>query len=387
MTSLQPLLAIARYDLVRVGRDRLTLFFLLGLPLLVMVIIGSTFGGTTADLPIGVITETESVAADDLVGRLQRSPVLSVTHYDDREELEQDIRIGRRLGGLVVATSDADTRTNTLTVHMLTEPGSPTAASVRTAVTGLIDRHQVELSAAAVTVELGTAEPESAHDLATTARFEPTAIEQIAVGDGQTPPDSRYAYTVPSQLVLFLFIAALGAGAALVDTNRLGISRRMLSTPVPLATLVGGLTLARLTLALAQAALLIGVGAIVFDVDWGHPVGAAALVFLYSFVAVGAGLLIGTMARSSDQAMAIGVPVAMGLGMLGGTMWPLEVVGDTMRTVGHATPQAWIMDGWVTLIFDRGTIGDLGSELAALTAFAVIVLGAGTLRLRHQLTH
>ena len=45
------------------------------------------------------------------------------------------------------------------------------------------------------------------------------------------------------------------------------------------------------------------------------------------------------------------------------------------------------MDGWLTLIFDRGTIADLASELAALTLFALALLGAGTLRLRHQLTH
>lgn len=74
----------------------------------------------------------------------------------------------------------------------------------------------------------------------------------------------------------------------------------MLAAPVSVATLIGGLTLARLILAVTQAGLLITVGAIVFDVDWGHPVGAAALVVLYSLTAVGAGLLVGTMANTSE---------------------------------------------------------------------------------------
>lgn len=382
MIAPRPLFAIARYELIRVGRDRLTLFFLLGLPLLVMVIIGNTFGGTTTEISVGIIGKTTTAATDDLVDRLDRSPALDVTIYHERSSLEHDIRTGRLLGGIIMRDTG-----DTVRVELLTEPGSPAAASVRSTIGGIIDRHQVELTAAAVTVELSTIDFESALDRAVAAPFTSTAIDRTPVGDGREPPDSQYAYTVPSQLALFLFIAALGAGAALVDTGRLGISRRMLSTPVPPATLIGGLTLARLALALAQAALLIAVGAIVFDVDWGHPAGAAALVFVYSLVAVGAGLLVGTMARSSEQAMAIGVPIAMGMGMLGGTMWPLDVVGDTMRIVGHATPHAWIMDGWVTLVFDRGTIGDLGLELAALTAFAVVVLSAGTLRLRRQLTH
>ncbi|MGI9611509.1 MAG: ABC transporter permease [Acidimicrobiales bacterium] len=386
MTAIRPLLGIARYELLRVGRDRLTLFFLLGLPLLVMVIIGSTFGGTTSDLPIGIISSEQTNQTSELLARLDESPALTVTTYADRAELERDIRTGRRLGGIILEAPSPTDNTK-LHVQLLTEPTSPAAASVRTTITGLLDRHQSQLVAATVTHTLGGSDFQTVLDPAATTPIDATRIERTPVGNGQGPPDSQYAYTVPSQLVLFVFVAALGAGAALVDLNRLGISRRLLAAPVPLATLVGGLTLARLALTLFQASLLIAVGAVVFEVDWGHPAGVAALVCIYSLVAVGAGLLIGSLARTSEQAMAIGVPLAMGMGMLGGTMWPLDLVGDTMRTIGHATPQAWVMDGWITLIFDRGTIGDLGAELAALTAFAVAVLGAGTFRLRRQLTH
>lgn len=383
-TRIRPLLGIARYELLRVGRDRLNLFFLLGLPLLVMVIIGSTFGGTTTNLPVGIITQPQTQAGD-LVRELEQSPALTLTTYTNLDALERDIRTGRQLGGLVIAAGPPD---GAATIQLLTEPSSPAAGSVRATITGVIDRHQVETTAAIVTNTLGGApDLPTALEKAHGAPVEATSIVRTPVGDGQQPPDSQYAYTVPSQLVLFLFVAALGAGAALVDLNRLGISRRMLAAPVSLATLVGGLALARLALALVQAGLLMTVGALVFDVDWGNPAGAAALVVLYSLTAVGAGLLVGSLARTSEQAMAIGIPLAMGMGMLGGTMWPLDLVGETMRTIGHATPQAWIMDGWISLIFDRGTIGDLTTELAALTAFALILLGAGTLRLRHQLTH
>jgi ABC-2 type transport system permease protein len=71
--------------------------------------------------------------------------------------------------------------------------------------------------------------------------------------------------------------------------------------------------------------------------------------------------------------------------MLGGTMWPLEVVGDTMRTIGHLVPQAWIMDGFVTLIFDGGGVTDLGRELAVLASFALVALVLGARRLDRRL--
>ena len=101
-TTARPLVGIARYELIRVARDRLTLFFFLGLPLLVMVIIGSTFGGTTTDLPIGIIQTETSPQTSDLVARLEESPALTITTYTDRTELERDIRTGRQLGGLII---------------------------------------------------------------------------------------------------------------------------------------------------------------------------------------------------------------------------------------------------------------------------------------------
>ena len=94
------------------------------------------------------------------------------------------------------------------------------------------------------------------------------------------------------------------------------------------------------------------VGALVFGVPWGDPVAAAALVLMFAVVATAVGLLVGTVARDTDQASAIGTPVAIALGMLGGCMWPLSLVPPVMRTIGHVAPQAWAMDGWTTLIFD-----------------------------------
>lgn len=68
-------------------------------------------------------------------------------------------------------------------------------------------------------------------------------------------------------------------------------------------------------------------------------------------------------------------------------MWPLHVVGETMRTVGHAVPQAWAMDGWIILIFDGGSVSDLGPDLGVLALFAIAVPGTGARVLNRSFTH
>ena len=72
--------------------------------------------------------------------------------------------------------------------------------------------------------------------------------------------------------------------------------------------------------------------------------------------------------------------------MLGGCMWPLEIVGDTMRTVGHAVPHAWAVDAWVELLSRGGGLADIAGQLAVLGGFALVLLTAATLRLRARLT-
>ena len=64
----------------------------------------------------------------------------------------------------------------------------------------------------------------------------------------------------------------------------------------------------------------------------------------------------------------------------------MEIVGDTMRTVGHAMPHAWAVDGWVELLSRGGGLGDIAAQLAVLAGFAAVLLTAATLRLRARLT-
>lgn len=142
----------------------------------------------------------------------------------------------------------------------------------------------------------------------------------------------------------------------------------------------------RFAIALLQAVLIVAVGALLFDVDWGDPLGAAALTLVFVLLSTGAGMLVGAVARTGDQASSIGPPIGIAFGMLGGCMWPLEIVGDAVRTIGHAVPHAWAMDAWIDLVFDGERIAAIAPELAVLAAWTVALLALASWRLSHALT-
>jgi ABC-2 type transport system permease protein len=67
-------------------------------------------------------------------------------------------------------------------------------------------------------------------------------------------------------------------------------------------------------------------------------------------------------------------------------MVPLEIFSDTMRTLAHATPHAWALDGFAKLIRRGAGAAAVLPQAAALLAFAAVLLATASWRLRRVIT-
>jgi ABC-2 type transport system permease protein len=204
----------------------------------------------------------------------------------------------------------------------------------------------------------------------------------------QTRPDvlpEGFRYSAPTMLVLFVFLNALAGGAIIVENRRSGMYERMAAAPIRAWTIVEGEALTYVGIAVIQSVLIVGLGALVFGVSWGNPLAASALIAVWAVIGAGAGLLSGTLFRTPEQATSIGPVLGIALGMLGGCMWPLSIVTNFMRQLGHATPQAWAIDGWTAVLARHAGITSISRDLAVLAVFAVAFLGIASLRLRRAL--
>ena len=196
----------------------------------------------------------------------------------------------------------------------------------------------------------------------------------------------RFDLGASSQLLLFIFLTSLTSAVALIETRRLGLSRRMLSTPTPARTVIFGEALGRFGVAIVQGLFIMLGSLIVFGVDWGEPLGSAALLVSFALVGAGAGMLLGSVFRTEQQAGAIGILAGLGLAALGGCMFPLELFSPTMQTVAHVTPHAWAIDGYAELIRRDGSLVDVLPYVGILLAYAAVLLGLAAWRLRRAIT-
>ncbi len=379
---------IAGASLRRLLRDRISMFFVVVLPILVILIIGVTISGR-ARFRIGVVDHGAGALGADMRKQVATSAAFTVHDYRSDSAARTALRRGEVEAVVILpAGMDADLRAGKdVEIPILGDPANTTEQAARAALAGVIGDQASRVFAArfaagsaggSFDVNLARADalsgslPQvetSAQPVTTTSRFLPAG----------------YSYSAPTMLVLFVFINALAAGAIIVQTKRLGLYDRMLAAPVRPSTIVLGETLCYLGLALLQSILIVAVGATVFGVDWGSPPAAAALVAVWALVGTGAGMLSGTLFRTPEQASSIGPPLGIAMGMLGGCMWPLEIVGSAMRTIGHVFPHAWAVDAWVTVLSKGGGLSDVARNVAILAGYAAVLLVLATRRLNRML--
>lgn len=380
---------IAVNELRRTAQDKVAMFFVVALPVIIIVLIGTTFGDVEG-FEVGVLDRDRTPASEDLSATLDASDGISVETYDSIDVLRRDIRTGSIAAGIVVPAGYDDDLDggDDATLEMIADPTSGSAAAVQASVRAAIGDAAIQIAAARTAVEAGgldeaTAAREAAAQADTLSR---AGVGSESVDEGETLNLGSFDYTAPSNLVLFTFINTIVVGSLLALERKQGITRRMLATPHGTGTILAGIGVAKLTFALLQSALIVVIGAGLFGVGWGDPLGATLVVVLFALVATAVGLLVGATVSDAEQAQAVGIPLAVGMAMLGGCMWPLEIVPPTMRAIGHIAPHAWAMDAWITLIFEGKGVSAIALELAALAGFALVLGLAARWRLRRALT-
>jgi ABC-2 type transport system permease protein len=376
-------LAIAATSMRRLSRDRLGLFFIVVLPFLIILLFGGAGSDSAETVALGVHGGDGPLAAG-LRTALEGSDALAVAVFDDREELESAVRRGRLDMGLVIP-ADFDERVaagDSAEVGLLADPsGLPEGSQ------GAVGAAVAHIDAQLTTAQVGAHRLGLDFDAALAAAEDIDVLGVSVASETLGEADTVEAgLSAAGNLVLFVFITSLVGGAWLVESRRLGVSRRMLGTPTTAGAVLAGEALGRFTIALGQGLLVVVGAAWLFGVDWGQPLALAAVVGLFSLCGTGAAMLFGATFDRPEQAGAVVAPLGIALGMLGGCMWPLEIVPPFMRVVGHTIPHGWAMDAVTAVVTEGAGIAEIAGELAVLAGFAAVLLALATWRLHRALT-
>lgn len=383
-------LDIALTSLRRFLRDRSNAFFVFIFPLLLVLAIGLVFGGGARPVMGMLVVEPDSLT-DEVVARLEANDSIETVAYDNRADLELAVERGVASAGVVIPAGYEKLLLGgeSAVIEYFAQPGS-TGASVGVAVSAAIAEQSSELRAAQAAASITGGELSDA--LATVRSIDLPGVEVTstsAFGNGDIDPANfgQFGFGAAQQLALFVWVTSLTTATYLIQNRQLGVVRRMAATPTGAARIMAGELLGRFGIALTQAAFVVIASAVLFQVDWGPPLAAGALVLSFCLVGTGAGMLLGSLLRNEQQAGSIGLGIGLGLAALGGSMVPLEVFSPGMNRLAHfLTPHAWLIDGFTELVGRGGGLADIANEVLVLTTAGVVLTGLALLAFRHSLT-
>lgn len=384
---MRTVLAIAGVNLRRTLRDRTNAFFLVVFPLLMIMVLGLAFGGTN-EPRVAVVAPASPLSAD-LVSGLEDASGLEVQPYDGRATAVDAVEEGRAEAAVLVpAGYDARVLAGEPVRVDYLSRADRTAQQVSMIVRAVVDEQAARLRAATTLADrtgtdLAAAVRRTDAVAASVARVDVTAR---TAGEAVFPENlGRFDLGASSQLLLFIFITSMTAAAALIETRRLGVARRMFATPTRVSWIVAGEALGRIAIAAMQGLIIMAGAALVFGVSWGSPGPALLLMLSFATVAGAAGMLLGALAATSQQAIAAGLLVGLGLSALGGSMMPLEFFSPTLLVVAHLTPHAWAADGFAALVRHDGTLVSVLPELGVLVLYAAVLFTLGSWLLRRRI--
>jgi ABC-2 type transport system permease protein len=390
MRQLRKVLEIGRVNLLRQVRDRGDLFFVFVLPTIIIVALGLQFGGISR-ARLGIVSPAGDTAAEALVANLAEDTTrYEIRRVADLETLQSQVERGQLEAGLVIPDGFTVSLGWPGQVQIL-YLGTTDALTggLREPIDAAVARLGAITTAARISVAEGLGTPEEAGAAAGTG-YETVPGVEVAVTQigepGMFAGFSQFTFGASTQLILFMFLTSMTAAARLVYTRQLGLSRRMTATPTSTWTIVAGEALGRYLVAMMQAAYIVVVTAVAFNVSWGDPLAAGVIIALFGLVAAGFALLVGAMSRNADQAGSLGVFLGLALAALGGCLIPFAVMPAAMQSIARLIPHSWALLGLQELIRTGGGLETVTINVAVLAVYAAVVMALAAWRFRKAIS-
>lgn len=371
------------FEFRQIFRYRMNIFFLFLFPLLMILVLGLAFGGSQAP-KVGVVSARTGPLGASLVSLLRHTAGISVSSATSESALLTSVQRGQLQAGLVIPPGYDQSLRAGRNVQV-TFVARSDQMQLATVVSSAVARQAAVLRAARLAAARHVMPFSPAVQAATrTARSLPSlGVRSEVVGKALFPATmGRFDLGASSEMVLFIFVMSMIGSVTLIEARRLGVVRRMLSTPTPARTIVLGQGIGRFAIAMVQGLVIMLGSALLFGVHWGDPLAAGALLTAIALAGAGAGMLVGSTLRTEQQAVGVGLLLGLGLGALGGCMVPLELFSPVMQRVAQFTPHAWAISGLSEVIRHGGHLADVLPQIGVLLAFAAVLITLAAWRLR-----
>lgn len=217
-------------------------------------------------------------------------------------------------------------------------------------------------------------------------------IEQISANTSEHEiiPNSTQ-HNVPAWSIFAMFFMVISLGGNIVKERSSGSFIRLQTIPSSFSLVLISKMLVYAFVALTQLTIIFGIGKFIFP-SLGLPslvlpsnlLGLAIVSILSAFAAISFAMLVGTYAKTQEQANGFGAITIIILAAIGGIWVPSFVMPSYLQTIGKISPLHWCLEGYYTLFLKGGDWYLLLPTLLFLIFFILACQIAVFIKLRIQ---
>jgi ABC-2 type transport system permease protein len=212
-------------------------------------------------------------------------------------------------------------------------------------------------------------------------------VPNVEIVNFYNPERRAPVNTVPGLIgVILTMTMVIFTAMAIVRERERGNMEMLIATPLSSLELTIGKVLPYIAIGLLQVTLILILGRLVFDV----PVrGSLTGVYLASLAYISAtlalGVLISTLAKTQFQSMQMAFFTFLPQILLSGFMFPFDGMPKAAQWLAEIFPLTHFLRLIRGIMLREANIGEMWSEVAALAAFVVVVMGVAAMRFRKTL--
>ena len=361
-------------EFIQVWRDKKLRFFLIGPPLIQLIVYGYVVNFDIKHVATAIFDESRTMESRELIQRFTSTDWFQVNYYlNSRQELLDLIDRGQITMALWIQWDFARQlrQGKTGQVQVIVDATDSNAALIvsRYASTAIGDYAQEQLLARFQCQGVRWAgKPGIPLSVEARAWFNPNLI-------------SRYSMVPGVIAMVVLLISLMLTALSVVREKEIGTLEQILVTPIRSVELMLGKTIPFVLISLGNVILVTLVGVLWFEVPFRGQILVLLLgTIAFLFSSVGLGLLISTIAATQQQAMMAGNLFLTPAVMLSGLIFPIANMPAFFQYLTLFNPLRYFIIV-VRGIFLQGAGMDLlWQQMAAMTILGLIMLALAVLR-------
>ena len=380
------LFTLAVKDLRVLFREKTSIFWVLGFPLIIALFFGTIFsggGGEVSGMKIAVIDEDRSDYSKAYIEEISGLSALRVSQMS-RDSAETKVRQGK-LSAVVTFKKGFGESLGMFSDDPLMEIGIDPARKMTAGyLQGLLIRSHFELlqkryksfdtwrgdldsliarietwdadeatksSAQKIVSSLKDftylieGDSSTASDSADTAKsdeqFSLFPMKMTSITNDDIGPRSSFEITFPSSLLWALIGISAAFAVSIVKERTAGTFLRLRIAPISRTHILVGKGLAAFLASISACIILLGIGNVAFGVRLDDPVILAIGIISTAFCFVGVSMLISVLGKTEESVGGAAWGILMVAAMTGGGMIPVMFMPSWLLTVSHASPVKW----------------------------------------------